>query len=247
MAQGQGTYLTPELVPRYDLYLSFTGGPILDRLTTTFGALSARPLHCSVDVDLYRPHVMAAEWDLGYLGTYSADRQPKLEALLCEPARQWSCGRFIVAGPQYPDTCRWPSNVERAIHVPPAEHPAFYARQRFTLNVTRDAMVKSGWSPSVRLFEAAACGTPIISDAWPGLEEFFAPDREILLARSAADTLRFVRHVSDAQRERLGRAARARVLASHTPDHRAAQLEAYVAAAQAEKRRTTIRKGTHCG
>jgi spore maturation protein CgeB len=247
LGRGHRTYLTPELVPRYDLYLSFTAGPILEQLTMTFGARCARPLHCSADVDLYRPEATATEWDLGYLGTYSADRQPTLDALLCEPAREWSSGRFIVAGPQYPDTYRWPPNVERVAHVPPGEHPAFYARQRFTLNVTREAMVRSGWSPSVRLFEAAACGTPIISDIWPGLEDFFMPDREILLARNGAETLEFVRHVSDARRECLGRAARARVLGSHTPDHRAAQLEAYVAAAQAAKRRLTIGKGAHRG
>ena len=173
----------------------------------------------------------AAPVDLGYLGTYSADRQPKLERLLLEPARRWPAGRFAVAGPQYPLDTAWPANVARFEHLPAQAHRAFYGSQRFTLNLTRADMVAAGFSPSVRLFEAAACGIPIISDAWPGLETMFAPGREILLAGSADDVLRHLRELPEARRRAIGAAARARVLDAHTAAHRALELEALVAEA----------------
>jgi spore maturation protein CgeB len=131
----------------------------------------------------------------------------------------------VVAGPQFPDDIDWPANVERVEHLDPARHRAFYAAQRFTLNVTRADMVRAGWSPSVRLFEAAACGVPIVSDAWPGLESVLAPGREVLVARSTQDVLGFLDGVSGAERTRIGRRARERALAAHTAAHRAAELE----------------------
>jgi spore maturation protein CgeB len=225
LARGEADYLTPGLVRRYDLYLSFTGGPVLTRLERQFGARAARPLYCSVDPEIYAPAQRAARWDLGYMGTYSDDRQPMLEALLCQPARNWVDGRFVVVGPQYPATIAWPENVERIEHLPPRRHRAFYTGQRFTLNVTRADMVQAGWSPSVRLFEAAACATPVISDAWPGIETFFAAGSEILLAHNTAECVAYLHDLSEAERRRIGRGARARVLSSHTAAHRAAELE----------------------
>src|SRR5205085_6235292 len=171
-------------------------------------------------------------WALGYLGTYSADRQPVLDALLCQPARLWPEARFAVAGPLYPADLEWPANVERIEHVGPDRHAWFYGRQRFTLNVTRADMVRWGYSPSVRLFEAAACGVPIISDEWPGLATIFAPDREILVARGSGDVLRYLA-MGKAERLQLAVNARRRVLASHTAAHRAALLESYVEEARA--------------
>jgi spore maturation protein CgeB len=235
LADGSCDYLTPELLRGFDLYLSFTGGPTLRYLEDTLGAPMARALYCSADPDVYRPDPDAApEWDLGYLGTYSPDRQPTVEALLCQPALGWDAGRFVVAGPQYPDDLHWPGNVERIEHLPPDRHRAFYAGQRFTLNVTRADMIRRGYSPSVRLFEAACCGVPIISDWWAGLDEFFRPGKEILIAGSAAEVLSTLRTMTPARRRAIANAARARVLAAHTGDHRAAELEAYaVEAAQA--------------
>jgi spore maturation protein CgeB len=162
------------------------------------------------------------------MGTYSEDRQQKLEALLCAPARAWGRGRFVVAGSQYPAALAWPGNVERIDHLAPGEHSRFYSAQRFTLNVTRAAMVRSGWSPSVRLFEAAACAVPIISDPWPGLSSLFEPGREILIARSTAECLEVLRRTSEIEQRRIGLRARARVLRQHTAARRAAELETYV-------------------
>jgi spore maturation protein CgeB len=225
---GEVEYLSPELVPRFDLYLSFTGGPILRYLEREYGARRAVPFYCLVDADAYRPQRVDERWDLGYLGTYSADRQPMLERLLVEPAREAHELRFCVAGPMFPDELAWPPNVERIEHLPPAEHPSFYSAQRFTLNVTRADMVRWGWSPSVRLFEAAACGVPLISDWWDGLDRLFEVGREILVAEDGDDVLRCLRNLGEEERYAIGRNARARVLAEHGAERRAAQLEEYV-------------------
>ena len=228
LVAGSCEYLTPALVPRFDLYLSFTGGPVLRLLESRYGARAARALYCAVDPDQHRPEPGELDWELGYLGTYSADRQPTLERLLCDPARAWRDARFAVGGPLYPPELCWPDNVERIEHVAPDRHAAFYGRQRFTLNVTRADMVRLGYSPSVRLFEAAACGVPIISDWWPGLATIFTPGREILVASSAEEVLHYLRDMLEAERLALAARARQHVLANHTAAHRAALLEAYV-------------------
>ena len=223
---GDDEYLSAELVPRFDLYLSFTGGPTLEKLEHEWGARRARAFYCLVDERAYRPLDVEKRWLLGYLGTYSEDRQPAVERLLLAAARALPGEHFVVAGPQYPEEIAWPANVERIEHLPPAEHPRFYAQQRFTLNVTRAAMTEAGWSPSVRLFEAAACGVPVISDRWSGLDRFFVPGDEILIAETTEDVLRHLQHPEPAA---IGRRSRARVLAEHTAAHRAEQLERYVA------------------
>jgi spore maturation protein CgeB len=225
LAHGDHAYLTPALIPRYDLYLSATGGPTLERLERTYAAPRARALHCSADTDVYYPEPTPLRFDLGYLGTYSDDRQPLLERLLLEPARRMRRGRFAVAGAQYPGGITWPDNVVRTEHLTPDEHRTFYNAQRFTLNVTRRAMVEAGWSPSARLFEAAACGTPVLCDAWPGIETFFQPGEEILLARSPEDVLRRLREMREEKRLTIGQRARQRVFAEHTAMHRAETLE----------------------
>lgn len=228
LARGECDYLTPALIQRYPLYLSFTGGPLLRRLEQHYGSPCARPLYCSFDPELYFPEDMPHQWDLGYLGTYSADRQPRVENLLLQPARNWSDGRFVIAGAQYPADIIWPDNVAYHEHIPPSQHRAFYSSQRFTLNVTRDAMIRSGYSPSVRLFEAAACGTPVISDYWPGIETLFSPGDEILLAERPEEVLAFLQEIPDTARRAMGEKARQRVLRQHTAAHRAAELVEYL-------------------
>jgi spore maturation protein CgeB len=225
---GSAAYLTPDLIRRYDGYFSFTGGPTLRFIESRYGSPMARALYCSVDPSTYKPVQVEEQWDLGYLGTYSADRQPALNELLLKPAAEWTDGRFAVAGPQYPETIEWPSNVKRTIHLSPREHAAFYGAQRFTLNITREAMKHSGYSPSVRLFEAGACQVPIVSDWWQGLDTIFAPDQEVLVAETAEDTLRYLRDLSDGTRRGIAAAARKRILAEHTPTTRAAQLLTYL-------------------
>ena len=221
---GTEDYVAVRQIPLLDRYYSFTGGPTLDRLAQKFGAQRPRPLYCAVDETNWRPTDASPRWDLGYLGTYSPDRQPALDRLLLQPARRLPQMRFVVAGPQYPAEIDWPGNVERLEHVAPADHAAFYAAQRFTLNITRAAMIAAGWSPSVRLFEAAACGTPIISDRWAGLAELL-PEREaILIADETHDVVSALTSVSDAARRAVAQRARAIVLADHTGTARASQL-----------------------
>lgn len=228
LASGECEYISKELIPKYNLFLSFAAGPVLDYLEKELGAQQALPLHCSVDTDLYFPEEETERiYDLGYMGTYSLDRQPPLEKLMLDAARQWKEGKFIVAGPQYPETVQWPENTRRMEHLPPAEHCHFYNQQRFTQNITRADMIRMGYSPSVRLFEAAACGTPIISDYWDGLHTYFRFDEEILVSRSAEDTLRYLKGMPEDERKEIGNRARKVVLRYHTAAKRAEELEGY--------------------
>jgi len=226
---GDEEYLAARQVPRFDFYLSFAGGPSLHELERRWRARRAQAFSCLVDEEAYAPAAVESRWALGYLGTYSADRQQALERLLVEPARELPSERFCVAGPQYPSG-GWPWNVERLEHVPPADHPAFYCAQAFTLSVTRGDMMRAGWSPSVRLFEAGACGVPVITDPWPGLEVLFRPGFDILVAQEASEVVRILRETSGAERDAIGDRLRARVLALHTASQRAVELEEAVAA-----------------
>jgi spore maturation protein CgeB len=224
---GRAGYLLKQHLPELDIYFSFTGGPMLRRLEEELGAPFAVPLYCSVDPEKHRELPVNARFacDLSYMGTYAADRQPKIDELLCLPARRLAGGKFIVAGPQYPSGVEWPENVERIIHLDPRHHAALYSSSRITLNVTRREMVLAGYSPSVRLFEAAACAATMISDNWPGLETFLTPGREILLPTGNDDVVRYLQDYDAAELRRIGRAARERVLLSHTSDVRAREFE----------------------
>ncbi len=226
LARGDCAYLSSAQIARMDLYLSFCGGPLLRYLEAEYGASRTSALYCAVDGERYCPEPRPARWDLGYLGTYSPDRQPALDRLLLEPARRLPERRFVVAGPQYPASINWPGNVERIEHLPPEAHAAFYASQRFTLNVTRADMIAAGWSPSVRLFEAAACATPIISDRWEGLSELLPDGEALLIADGSEAVVAALTTMPDTRRVALGARARAIVLAAHTGTARARELAA---------------------
>lgn len=225
--RGETDYLLPHHLAALDVYFSFTGGPLLHELKSKFSVRFAVPLYCSVDPDRHRELPVSAEFacDLSYMGTYAPDRQPKLEELLCQAARRLPGRRFMVAGPQYPASIAWPANVERILHLSPRHHAAFYCSSRLTLNVTRRDMVMAGYSPSVRLFEAAACAATIVSDNWPGLDTFFVPGEEILLPASAGDVVRYIMEYDPAELRRIGRAAQRRALESHTSEIRAREFE----------------------
>jgi spore maturation protein CgeB len=220
-------YLRAGQIAGFDVYFSFTGGPMLREIEGRFGARKAVPLYCSVDPQKYHPRAATRRYscDLSYMGTYAPDRQPKLEQLLVAPARTMPNGRFIVAGPQYPKTIEWPSNVRRIVHLNPRWHPHLYTSSRLTLNVTRRDMVMAGYSPSVRVFEAAACGATIVSDNWPGLESFFTAGEEILLPATSTDVTSYLRERDDAELKRIGNNALERVLSEHTSQRRAEQFE----------------------
>jgi spore maturation protein CgeB len=225
LARNEAEYLAPHSIAGFDLYLSFTGGPILRRLEREHGARRAVHLPCFADPERYRPLPTVPIWTLGYFGSYSCDRQPVLDRLLLEPARLRPQERFVVAGTQYPANVKWPANVDRIEHLAPHEHAAFYCAQRFTLNLMRRDLVEAGWSPNERLFEAAACGVPIVSDVWSGISEYFQPGEEIIIASSHLELERF----SEKERISIGARGRARVVAQHTARHRAEQLESLLA------------------
>jgi spore maturation protein CgeB len=219
LRRGTCDYLSAGLIPGYAVYFSFTGGPTLHQLERDWGSPRARALYCAVDTTRYQPLDLPKRWDLSYLGTYSPDRQPTLDRLLLEVARRCSEQRFAVAGPQYPDDIAWPDNVERIEYLPPTEHPAFYSASRFTLNVTRADMIAAGWSPSVRLFEAGACACPVISDVWEGIETVMPGIR---LATTSEEVIAALADDGTA----AGLLARRAVLARHSAECRAAELEA---------------------
>ncbi len=235
-ARGRTDYLDAALIPLYSAYLSFTGGPALAELEQRFGARRAIAFYCSVDAELYHPTPARDEYrcDLSYLGTYAADRQPQLERLLGQPAQLLPDKRFLVAGAMYPAEIAWQPNTARITHVGPPDHPAFYSSARFSLNLTRADMVSAGYSPSVRLFEASACGAAILSDDWAGLDDFFTPGEQILLPRDEHDVTDLLLHLPDEERVRIGRRARERMLAEHTSTHRALQFEEIVAAGSSQ-------------
>jgi spore maturation protein CgeB len=225
--RGESQQLTRSLIQRYHLYLSLSGGPLLELLNRYYGAPMVRPLYGSVDTSLFYPERGKPRWDLGYAGDWTEDRLPGLDELLLEPARRWTAGSFVVAGHGYLQSSNWPPNVKRLAIPASGKERAFYNSQRFALNVTGADMIEAGFSPGLPIFEAAACGTPIISDYWEDLETFFAPDEEILFARSAEEVLEHLRGIREDERLRIGDSARRRILSEHSAEQRAIELENY--------------------
>ena len=218
-------YLPEEGLRDFDLVLSYTGGAALEALRDRLGARRVAPLYGHVDPQAHRPAPRDERFsaDLSYLGTYAPDRQPALETLFVEPARRRPAQRFVLGGSGYPSDFPWSGNIWFVRHVAPPEHPPFYSSSRLTLNVTRRDMAAMGFCPSGRLFEAAACATPVLSDAWEGIEQFFTPGEEILLAGSAEEATAAL-DLAPAELARIGRAARERALDEHTSDCRANQM-----------------------
>jgi spore maturation protein CgeB len=236
LREGRGVaYIGPRGLRDFDLVLSFTGGAALDELREQLGAREVRTLYGHVDPHVHRRVAPAANYvcSLSYLGTYAEDRQAALELLFVEPARRMPQLEFLIGGAQYPHDFPWTRNIRFVRHMPPSEHPGFFSSSRWTLNVTRRAMAVNGHCPSGRLFEAAACGTPVISDDWPGLDEFFTPGEEIVVARNTRDVVDAL-EMSDGQADRIALAAYERVLSQHTAAHRARELERLLEEARAD-------------
>jgi spore maturation protein CgeB len=219
-------YIGPRGLSDFNLVLSFTGGPrITEEFRDRLGARDTRPLYGHVDTDVHRPVAPQPHYraDLSYLGTYSEDRQRTLETLFVAPARARRDLRFLIGGAQYPNDFPWSPNIYFVRHLPPSEHAPFFASSRLTLNVTRRAMAEMGWCPSGRLFEAAACGAPLVSDDWPGIADFFAPGEDILIASDEQDVLAALA-MTDAELRRMSLRAYERTMDQHTSDKRAREL-----------------------
>jgi spore maturation protein CgeB len=234
LSQGETlSYIGPHGLASFDLVLSYTGGAALEQLRSRLGARRVVPLYGHVDPEFHRRTGEASRYaaDLSYLGTYAADRQEVLAELFVEPAHRRLRQRFLIGGAQYPQDFPWAENIFFVRHLPPSEHPAFFSSSRLTLNVTRQAMAALGWCPSGRLFEAAACGTAVVTDDWEGLDAFFTPGEEIIVARTAADTVAAL-DLDRAEIARIANAARERTLAEHTSRRRAEELIAALDAAR---------------
>jgi len=237
LEEGALSYLRADQMPAWDLYLSFTGGGILDELQSRWRVRAARPLFGCVDPDL---HARVRERDefrctLSHMGTYAPDRQEKLDRFFLEPARRLPDDKFVLAGSLYPWQWRWPENVRIFDHVAPSEHPALYSSSRLTLNITRAGMARFGYCPSGRFFEAAACGTPVITDWWEGLHAFFADD-ELFVAHNA-DHVQQALETPDEELKRMAARARQRTLDEHTGECRARQMLEYFDEARRQHRR----------
>ncbi|XXY53382.1 glycosyltransferase [Sorangium sp. So ce269] len=220
-------YIGPRGLVDFDCVLSYTGGEALAQLQSKLGARRVFPLYGSADPEVHRPVPPREELrgDLSYLGTYAADRQEALSTLFLEAARRLPEKRFVIGGSLYPENFPWAQNIYYMRHVAPADHPAFYCSSPLTLNVTRGAMAAMGYCPSGRLFEAAACGTPILSDSWEGLDQFFTPGKEILVARTTDEAVAAL-SLPAGEIAAVARAARERVLAEHSAARRAEELVA---------------------
>lgn len=219
-------YIGPHGLKYFDLVLSFTGGESLNELKSMLGAERTTPLYGSVDPAVHRPVSDGAEKPaaLSYLGTYAQDRQESLERLFVEPARRRADLTFLLGGSLYPEDFPWTENMVYDRHVAPPDHSRFYCSSRLTLNVTRRAMALTGYCPSGRLFEAAACRVPVLSDFWVGLDRFFEPNREILIADTTEAALQAI-DLPAPQLAEIGRRARERALETHTAECRARELE----------------------
>ena len=209
----------------FDLVLSYTGGRALDQLRSRLAARCVSTLYGWVDPDVYYPVEPSPTFaaDLSYLGTYSADRQAALEELLIQPAARLVDRKFIIGGAMYSGIDQWPRNIRYFEHVSPEQHAEFYSSSPLTLNVTRGSMAAMGYCPSGRLFEAAACGTAVLSDWWVGLDTFFEPGEEIIIASSGSEAAAAIRNDS-AQLRYIGARSRQRALDCHTAEKRAQRL-----------------------
>src|SRR3954471_21097641 len=229
LARGDLDYVRRDQLPAYDLVLSFTGGAVLEQLESSWGARVARPLYGCVDPNVYHRVAPSADFTCGlsYMGTHSRDREQKLRELFLDVAEQNPSDEFLLAGTMYPAEWKFPANVRRVDHVAPTRHAEFYSSCRATLNLTRGDMAANGWCPSGRFFEAAACGTPLFSDSFLGLEDFFTDGEELRIVRSTEDVLAAM-SLSDSELRQMARRARERTLEQHAGLRRAQELTEYL-------------------
>ena len=215
-----------ELIPHYDLVLTYGGG---DPVVNGYKALGARecvPIYNALDPDTHHP--VAAEerfkCDLALLANRLPDREARIEKFFLEAAEKLPEFRFMLGGSGWADK-PMPANVNYVGHVYTRDHNAFNCSARAVLNVNRDSMASYGFSPPTRIFEAAGAAACMITDAWEGIENFLTPDREVLVANDADDVVRHLLALDDERARQIGQAALQRVLAEHTYAHRAVQLE----------------------
>ena len=232
-----------DLIPLYDLILTYGGGDPVVNAYLELGARMCVPIYNALDPDTHHP-VPAEErfaCDLALLANRLPDREARIEKFFLEAAARLPEYRFMLGGSGWSDK-PMPANVNYTGHVYTRDHNAFNCSARAVLNVNRDSMASYGFSPPTRIFEAAGSGACLITDAWEGIETFLTPDREVLVAHDAGDVVEHLRSLDDRRAKQIGEAARQRVLAEHTYQHRALQLQALL-----EGRQLDFSPSLECG
>lgn len=211
----------------FDLFLSTTGGNALNRVRKEFACPNVYPLYECIDPYFYYRTDVVKQYDLGFIGNFKNERDQQLNELLLQPALRTPNRHFVLAGGNYPDNFNWPDNLRHVEHLPETNHVSFYNRQFCTLVLARPDRARLGHTPSKRLLVAAACGVPILSDQWSGLETFFEPNRDLYIVSDCHSVLESLYHVSREDRSKLGERARERVLAEHTTRRRTEEFLNY--------------------
>jgi spore maturation protein CgeB len=210
-----------------DLVLTYGGGPPVIEAYERFGARRCVPIYNALDPSTHHP-VPAEERfaaDLSFLGNRLPDREARVEQFFLEPAARLSDRRFLIGGNGW-ETKAMPANVRHIGHVYTREHNAFNTSPLAVLNIARDSMATTGFSPATRVFEAAGAGACLITDAWVGLELFLKEGEEVLVARDGADVAAHVEALTPERAKTIGEAARARILGEHTYARRGAEVDA---------------------
>ena len=225
-----------QALPALDMVLTYGGGPPVIDAYTGFGAARCIPVYNALDPDTHHPVPRDARFacDLAFLGNRLPDREARVEEFFLRPAARLPDQSFLIGGNGW-ESKAMPANVRHRGHVYTAEHNAFNCTPRAVLNVARDSMAHIGFSPATRVFEAAGAAACLITDAWEGIEQFLVPDREVLVARDGQDVVDHLAALTPARAEAIGAAARARVLAKHTYDLRAEQVDALFQAHRAKQ------------
>jgi spore maturation protein CgeB len=214
------------LIPRYDLVLTYGGGDPVVRAYQSFGARECVPIYNALDPSTHYPVERDPRFygDLGFLGNRLPDREARVEEFFLAAATALPEKTFLLGGSGWGDK-RLPLNVRYVGHVYTRDHNAFNCTPTAVLNVNRESMARYGFSPPTRVFEAAGAGACLMTDHWEGIELFLEPDREVIVARSGAEVAERLSGLSPHEARQVGLAAQRRILAEHTYDHRAAQVE----------------------
>jgi spore maturation protein CgeB len=222
------------LISQYDLIFTYGGGrPVVDAYKAQ-GARECVPVYNALDPQTHFPAPADArfEGDLGFVGNRLPDREERVEEFFLGPARLASGSTFVLAGNGWHDKPR-PANVRYVGHLYTADHNSFNCTPRAVLNISRESMARYGFSPATRVFEAAGAGACLITDAWEGIELFLEPGREVLVCRDGDEVAHTIANLSGQRAKEIGAAARRRILAEHTYAHRARQVDAILAPAEA--------------
>ena len=213
-------------LPDLDVVLTYGGGgPVIDAYRA-LGARDCVPVYNGLDPSTHHPVAPEPRFaaDLTFLGNRLPDREARVDAFFLGPAASRPDHRFLLGGSGWADKPT-AANVTKLGHVATADHNALNASARAVLNISRLSMAETGFSPATRIFEAAGAGACLITDDWPGIDQFFRPGTEILVARDGDEVAGFVRTLTPERATAIGQSALQRVLTEHTYDRRAVLVD----------------------